>query len=148
MVYTAAQCKKAPVAGSDLCETCRRHEAKGSSAKDWNGRITGPVPDDSHTTGSLWFTNTKPRWRGMVLLPLGYGSSSRAIFVVGDHLYYRIDEATEKPGEYQGQFVDGDEPDIDMDAPEVVVDVSSSPADLEAARITELEAGKAAGAAN
>jgi hypothetical protein len=64
MIYTTGQCKKAPVAGSDLCETCRRREAKGTYADDWNGRITGPVPDDSHTIGSLWFTTTAPTWLG------------------------------------------------------------------------------------
>jgi hypothetical protein len=38
---------------------------------------------------------------------------------------YVYDEATEKRGAYAGQFVDGDEPDIDMDAPEVIVAAES-----------------------
>jgi len=38
---------------------------------------------------------------------------------------YVYDEATEKRGAYAGQFVDGDEPDIDMDAPEVAVAAES-----------------------
>jgi hypothetical protein len=39
---------------------------------------------------------------------------------------YEFDEATEKPGAYAGQWVDGDEPDIDMDAKEVAADESDT----------------------
>lgn len=63
-IYTTGQCANAPVSGGDLCATCRRHETKGTAAYDWNGRITGPIPDDSHTTNNLWFVLKEPRWLG------------------------------------------------------------------------------------
>ena len=62
MVYAAIQCKSIPVAtGDGLCATCARHE---SSQKDWHGRVTGPLPADSHIVGSAWFTE-KAVWTGV-----------------------------------------------------------------------------------
>jgi len=62
MVYAAIQCKSIPVAtGDGLCATCARHE---SSQKDWDGRVTGPLPAGSHIVGSAWFIE-KAVWTGV-----------------------------------------------------------------------------------
>jgi hypothetical protein len=54
-----------PVAAGagDLCEVCRRREAKGTAKDKWHGRVTGDVPADSHIAGSTWF-HTKAKWVG------------------------------------------------------------------------------------
>jgi hypothetical protein len=64
-VYAAYQCKSMPVAAGagDLCEVCRRREAKGTAKDNWHGRVTGDVPADSHIAGSTWF-HTKAKWVG------------------------------------------------------------------------------------
>jgi len=67
-VYTAHQCKNAPVSGSDICSTCQRHWDAACLAgdpmligafHDWNGRVTDTnldsLPADSHIAGSPWF---------------------------------------------------------------------------------------------
>ena len=59
-VYVNLQCKNKPVSGSDLCDTCLRHESKGSA---WHGRITEEPPAKSYFGGSLWF-HTKAVWNG------------------------------------------------------------------------------------
>jgi hypothetical protein len=63
VVYAAFQCKSKPTAGSDLCETCLRREAKGTAKLNWHGRVTGDIPADSHIAGSTWF-HTKTKWVG------------------------------------------------------------------------------------
>lgn len=68
-VYGSYQCKSSPVAGSDLCATCRRREAKNAEIDDttrsgWNGRVSDDeLPADSHMAGSTWF-HTKAKWTG------------------------------------------------------------------------------------
>lgn len=62
-VYAAYQCKSKPTAGSDLCETCCRREAKGTAKDNWHGRVTGDIPADSHCAGSAWF-HAKAAWTG------------------------------------------------------------------------------------
>lgn len=62
-VFAAYQCKSMPVAGSELCEVCRRREAKGTAKDNWHGRVTGEIPADSHIAGSTWF-HTKAKWVG------------------------------------------------------------------------------------
>jgi hypothetical protein len=63
VVYAAYQCKSKPTAGSDLCETCCRREAKGTAKDNWHGRVTGDIPADSHCAGSAWF-HAKAAWTG------------------------------------------------------------------------------------
>lgn len=63
-VYGAYQCRNKPVAGSDLCETCVGHEAKGTHRDGWNGRVTEELPADSHCAGSAW-TKAKAKWTGV-----------------------------------------------------------------------------------
>jgi hypothetical protein len=64
-VYAAYQCKNMPVSAgaADLCEVCRRREAKGTIKGGWNGRVTEELPADSHIAGSTWF-HTKAKWIG------------------------------------------------------------------------------------
>jgi hypothetical protein len=64
-VYGAYQCRSKPVSGSDLCETCLGHEAKGTAEEDWHGRIGGPMTADSHIAGSEWFLSGQPKWKGV-----------------------------------------------------------------------------------
>jgi hypothetical protein len=70
IVYGSYQCKSLPVVGSDLCEVCRRREAKNAEIDDttrsgWNGRMTdAELPADSHIAGSEWF-HTKAKWTGV-----------------------------------------------------------------------------------
>jgi len=67
-VFSAHQCKNAPVSGSDICETCQRHLAAAVAVgdpllvgerHDWNGRVTDnnldSLPRRSHIAGSVWF---------------------------------------------------------------------------------------------
>ena len=69
----AGQCKKAPVSGTDLCETCLRHEANGTAVGHWQGRVNDTdldsLPADSHIAGSVWFHKNldsgKLVWRGV-----------------------------------------------------------------------------------
>lgn len=64
-VYGSYQCKSLPVVGSDLCATCRRHEAKGTADDCWHGRMTdATLPADSHIAGSAWF-HKKAKWTGV-----------------------------------------------------------------------------------
>jgi hypothetical protein len=70
-VGRAGQCKKAPVSGTDLCETCGKHETNGTAVGHWQGRVTSleSLPADSHIAGSEWFhknlDNGKLVWRGV-----------------------------------------------------------------------------------
>jgi hypothetical protein len=52
------------VAGSDLCETCLRHEAKGTADDHWHGRMNEEPTADSHMAGSAWFY-AKAKWVGV-----------------------------------------------------------------------------------
>lgn len=63
-VYGSYQCKSLPVAGSDLCATCLRHEAKGTAKADWHGRMTEEPIADSQMAGSAWFY-AKAKWTGV-----------------------------------------------------------------------------------
>jgi FtsZ-binding cell division protein ZapB len=74
-VYEVYQCKKAKIAGSDLCETCQgRKEREETEYTSWNGGsgwlglITATAPDYSHTHGTAWFEK-KAKWTGVSRLP-------------------------------------------------------------------------------
>jgi hypothetical protein len=76
-VLAASQCRDSPVAGSDLCKTCKAREAKGTAEDRWHGRISGPITPDSHIAGSEWFLSGKPKWKG-VAAPLTRKLAERA----------------------------------------------------------------------
>jgi hypothetical protein len=71
IVYSAYQCKNAPVSGTHLCQTCTRHKTAydkkhTSDGTEWHGLVTDTaefetLPADSHIAGSKWF-HTKAKW--------------------------------------------------------------------------------------
>jgi hypothetical protein len=65
-VYAAYQCKKLPVAGTDLCEVCARREAAGHDGVDgWHGRVGAAIAPKSQIGGSPWFYSKSPVWSGV-----------------------------------------------------------------------------------
>lgn len=65
-VYAAYQCKKLPISGSDLCETCARRETAGVVGVDgWHGRVGGAIAEKSQIGGSPWFYSKEPTWNGI-----------------------------------------------------------------------------------
>lgn len=77
-VFPSTQCKRLPVRGSDICETCQAREHKASvpvttgkkpkswSTDGWHGRVTdADLPARSHFAGSAWFHTKKPVWTGV-----------------------------------------------------------------------------------
>ena len=80
-VYREVQCSGKPAAGSDLCATCAKRQAKyaedDSPKVNWHGRITDEPFGWAHMLGTTWADEKKPKW-------MGSAASSASASVVAD----------------------------------------------------------------
>lgn len=87
-IYRESQCGKKVIAGSTLCTTCARREAKWADADiqvalkhHWCGRVTEPVSDYQHTAGTSWAAgllegHERPVWIGEAAASLHWRTRS------------------------------------------------------------------------
>jgi hypothetical protein len=66
-VFGEGQCQNKPVAGDDLCPTCRKRLEKyayNPKPGAWTGRITEEPEGWLHMLGTAWAEHKKPKWVG------------------------------------------------------------------------------------